>query len=447
MRMIRTFIIRTFTLTLLTAAAILAAPAAASALNFESAPGSPLGGVGGLANDVATGDFDEDGTDDLAIASTDYPGDDKGIFVELSNGSGGFTPAAGSPLLPTRGFDSYVYGARAVEAVDLNYDTHLDLVILAGGNGSVVTFFGDGDGNFTQHADFSTSKGAAGDEVAIGDVNGDVALGLEPCLQHPEHPSDCANPDPDAGAVFIAEGDGTGAMSAAAGNPHAPVGTSRLVVMLAAPSVAADPQDFGSLRTGKTSAPRTVTVTNDGPLPAEITSVVWGCGDFLELTSNNLDDCSGTLLPGESCSVVVAFSPSSSGRLTSSLSLYLSGVTAPREIELTGYSEEKPVKLGFKAAAAKKVKRGKTLAIKVKVRNTFPYKIPAPVTKAKVPAKLAKKPKTVKIPALKPGKSVSRTIKAKVKRNAKKGARLKFTVDVRYKNRLAARTRGSSKIK
>jgi hypothetical protein len=112
MRMIRTFIIRTFTLTLLTAAAILAAPAAASALNFESAPGSPLGGVGGLANDVATGDFDEDGTDDLAIASTDYPGDDKGIFVELSNGSGGFTPAAGSPLLPTRGFDSYVYGAR-----------------------------------------------------------------------------------------------------------------------------------------------------------------------------------------------------------------------------------------------------------------------------------------------------------------------------------------------
>ena len=319
--------IRTFTLMLLSAAAMMFAPAAASALNFESAPDSPLGGVGGLANDVATG---------------------------IDNG---FQTISGSP------FSS-----------------------------------GPGEPRLTA--------------AAIGSFNSDGVPDLAFTTRDTDE-----------------------------------VGTSRLVVMLAAPSVAADPQDFGSLRTGKTSTPRTVTVTNDGPLPAEITSVVWGGGDFLEFTSNNLDDCIGTLLPGESCSVDVAFSPSSSGRLTSSLSLYLSGVTAPSEIELTGYSEEKPVKLGFKAAAAKKVKRGKTLAIKVKVRNTFPYPIPALVAKAKVPAKLAKKPKTVKIPALKPGKSVSRTIKAKVKRNAKKGARLKFTVDVRYRNRLVARTRGSSKIK
>jgi len=85
-------------------------------------------------------------------------------------------------------------------------------------------------------------------------------------------------------------------------------------------------------------------------------------------------------------------------------------------------------KLTLKLRSAGKVKRGKILVVKATVKNIGTAAVKSVKIKAKVPKKLAKTPKVTKVNSLAPGKSVTRKLKIKVKRSAKKGKKLKVKV-------------------
>jgi hypothetical protein len=127
---------------------------------FES-PGR-LFETGGSIAHFAVGDFDEDGTPDLAIPAPDQ----RAIYVFFGNGDGSFRQG---PVLPYSG----PFAGVDIVARDLTGDGHLDLA-LATGN-LVQVFFGSGLGSFSAPLSLPV-RDAAG--ITTGDFNGDGVVDL-----------------------------------------------------------------------------------------------------------------------------------------------------------------------------------------------------------------------------------------------------------------------------
>jgi hypothetical protein len=113
----------------------------------------PTGGV------VAAADFNGDGKLDLAVTTQ------TGFVVLLGNGNGTFQP----PQTYATPFTS-----RWIAVGDLNLDGHPDIVLAAYGPTStpnyVLVYLGNGRGGFAAPTKAEISPG---EEIAIGDVNGD----------------------------------------------------------------------------------------------------------------------------------------------------------------------------------------------------------------------------------------------------------------------------------
>jgi hypothetical protein len=113
---------------------------------------------------LAVGDFDGDRTLDLAVVEYNGPANGKlGIF--LGNGDGTFHQSA-----------EYNLGYEPVSAAvaDFDGDGHLDVAVTSqgvNGKGSVMVFFGNGDGTFQKPTIYNLSAYPA--SVAAGDLNGD----------------------------------------------------------------------------------------------------------------------------------------------------------------------------------------------------------------------------------------------------------------------------------
>src|SRR5438552_1820547 len=90
---------------------------------FTAAPGSPFS-VGNNPWWIATGDFNQDGKLDLAVANDGAANNQPdSISVLLGDGSGRFAPAPGSPIaLPAN------TGPLSAAVADFNRDGKLDLV-------------------------------------------------------------------------------------------------------------------------------------------------------------------------------------------------------------------------------------------------------------------------------------------------------------------------------
>ena len=128
---------------------------------FAPAAGSPIN-VGNNPSFVATGDFSGDGKLDLAVANLN----DSSVSIMLGNGSGGFAQAAGSPL-------SVGSQPRSIGISDFNADGRLDLAVANAGAGTVSVYLGTGGGGFTQAGGSPINVGTFPQSVAISDFNRD----------------------------------------------------------------------------------------------------------------------------------------------------------------------------------------------------------------------------------------------------------------------------------
>ena len=151
---------------LLWVASILLAISATARAQFTPATGSPYT-VGAGPNSLAVGDFNGDGTPDLAIANTGT----NNVTVLLGNGAGGFTAAPGSPI-PV-GADPF-----SVAVGDFNRDGNPDLAIANANDYNVTVLLGNGAGGFTAAPGSPFPVGTVPDSVAVGDFNGDGAPDL-----------------------------------------------------------------------------------------------------------------------------------------------------------------------------------------------------------------------------------------------------------------------------
>jgi hypothetical protein len=181
---------------------------------FSEAPSSPQPTGAGTAA-VAMGDVNGDGHLDLVTADRDA--DDVGVL--LGDGTGGFTPAAGSPFATGSGS-----APGSVALGDVDGDGRLDVVTADSGNDSAAVLVGNGSGGFTPAAGSPFTTGGAPDAVALGDVNGDGHL-------------DVATADTNDNPVTVLLGDGADGFASAPGSPFA-VGTA--VDAIAAADVNAD---------------------------------------------------------------------------------------------------------------------------------------------------------------------------------------------------------------
>jgi len=167
---------------------------ACTSYTFVQPPGSPVG-VGAGPNSVVVGDFNRDGSPDLATANAN--GDT--VTILLGDGTGGFTEAAGSPI----GVGYFPY---SVAVGDFNRDGSPDLAT-ANINGDTVTILlGDGTGGFTEAADSPIGVGNGSLSVAVGDFNHDGTPDLATANIYDK-------------TVTILLGDGTGGFTEALGSP------------------------------------------------------------------------------------------------------------------------------------------------------------------------------------------------------------------------------------
>jgi VCBS repeat-containing protein len=122
------------------------------------------------ADGLVVGDFNGDGVDDFAFATTEMPGGQNGVMVALGNGDGTF--GAATPYVTTA---SGTPGR--VVAGDLNDDGILDLAVTnLDAPGTVSILLGNGDGSFQAPFDLHTGDGP--NVLALGDADGDGDLDL-----------------------------------------------------------------------------------------------------------------------------------------------------------------------------------------------------------------------------------------------------------------------------
>lgn len=122
---------------------------------------------------LASGDFNKDGSLDIAVTVFDRNTPLSSAFVVLlGDGAGGFTKA-GTFLTNTQ--------PSAIEVGDMNKDGNLDILVAGAGADNdtglfLSTYLGDGHGSFTLKQANDLGTGSIKGEIALGDFNEDGNL-------------------------------------------------------------------------------------------------------------------------------------------------------------------------------------------------------------------------------------------------------------------------------
>jgi hypothetical protein len=177
---------------------------------FTAAIGSPVNaGIGSFPFFLAVGYFNRDGYADLAVVN----GQDNSVSILLGNEEGGFTPAAGSPIhFPN------APGLCPIVTADFNGDGIIDLAVADFSTNTVYILLGNGDGTFLFPSQ-PIGVGANPFAMTALDYNGDgitdLAVG---------NYNDNPNPNPSPGSVTLLIGNGDGSFS----TPLAPITVGQL---------------------------------------------------------------------------------------------------------------------------------------------------------------------------------------------------------------------------
>lgn len=191
--------------------------------------------------------------------------------------------------------------------------------------------------NNVASADAAATTIAAGGVTLTGADPGEFSIVLDNCSGRTIAPGSACL----VRVVFAPTADGAASATLAfaddaPGSPH----TTALTGTGVTPSLSLDPptHDFGSVLVGASAAPATVTVSNDGTGPATLpagAATLAGVGAAAFAISD--DDCSGaTLAAGAECTVVVAFTPSSTGAAAATLELSGDGAALSTALSGTG---------------------------------------------------------------------------------------------------------------
>ena len=156
-------------------------------------PAGPITVVGGAPRSIAIADLNLDGKPDLAVADAGA----NTITILTGNGTGGFTPAAGSPF-PTGNNPQWI------SAADLNLDGRPDLAVVNATSGNVIVYLGNGAGGFTPTAPVTVGN------FPVHSIVTDFNLDGKPDLLVANGSSN---------NVSLLLGDGTGSFTAASGSP------------------------------------------------------------------------------------------------------------------------------------------------------------------------------------------------------------------------------------
>jgi hypothetical protein len=284
---------------------------------FSEAHGSPFatggqgagGGIGVDETEIVTADVNGDGHLDIVTANKQKPRQGTNpsgasVSVLLGSGTGTFAPAPGSP------YPDYETGAfspnpepNTVAIGDFDGDGHLDLAVANGREKNVAIMRGAGDGSFTY------------DQGATFALNATT----EPSLR-----------------VISADLDGDGEPDLAVVE-QGPSNRTRLSVLLDAlrpvPTPSTRALAFGEVAVGQASAPRTVTITNEGSYPLTVDSIEVDDAAF----SVGGGTCStGAVAVGASCELSVGFAPRAAGPAAATLKIVAGAGVEPLSIALSG---------------------------------------------------------------------------------------------------------------
>jgi hypothetical protein len=287
---------------------------------FTLASGSPF--VVPSPSSIVTGDFNHDGTLDLAVANSSA----NTISVLLGNGNGSFASAAHSP---------FATGTNpiAIAAGDFNGDGKLDLAAANQTSSNLTILLGDGAGNFTAASNSPLALSAAPAALSAGAV-ADKRSGLAVANQN--------------GTITVLQSDSVGNLSEVAGSP-VPVSTSLTSMVLAdfdndgKPDFAALDTNSLGIKLNRATSSSTIVVTNiavAGSGPQSVTANYSGdsvypasVSNAVTLTSTTVPDftiasttSSQSIAPGKSANYTISVTPQNA--FTGTVDLSCSGLPA-----------------------------------------------------------------------------------------------------------------------
>jgi VCBS repeat protein len=251
---------------------------------------------GGGPESIAVGDFNGDGDPDLAI--TNLTGDS----VSVRLGGAGF--AFGDQ---TR-YDVFAVAnpeANGVATADFDGDGNLDLAVTGAHTVGVQVYLGRGDGTFTWNGAFGMGTPEP-QEVVVDDFNADGRPDLAGVSKGPD--------------------------------------TVSVLLNAALPAIQTDPApDFGTQPQATIGPPRSVTVRSTGERALRVQRLrLTGPArdDFLVTT----DTCTGEVVaPGDSCEVFLRFAPQAGGSRAASLQIDSDAGNAPIvDVALNGVGGDLP---------------------------------------------------------------------------------------------------------
>jgi uncharacterized repeat protein (TIGR01451 family) len=434
----------------------------------------------GLPNAVAAGELTGSGTDDAVTAIFDGEGT---VTVGQNDGAGNLTAAPGSPFKTAQAH----FFNSAVAVGDFNGDGYPDVAIASNANtnggpltqGVAVMMNSAAVTVSTQKIEFGTvetghtaiegvnltSLGAV--PTVVSDIELSGAAGSPFALGDPTACETGSLPEGGECEIEVeftptAEAESTDMLkfTTDTGTNGAPVVHEvPLSGEGVAPAATLSPasQDFGSVQVGAAPVTKTFTIRSTGSAPLSISSV--SLSSEADFTLGSPTSCVKSINRGRSCEVSVTFSPTgAAGARTATLTFatnagnqtaQLSGTaTAPASTgggTTTAPSPKAAAKLKVKAPAT--AKAGKTISLKVTITNSGNTALSGLALTVKVPAKLAGAPKSVKVGSLGVGKSVTKTIKVKVKPGAAKGSKIAIALGATAGGKTLAKASGKVKVK